>query len=150
MEQTVFPSREERISERIVEQSIDFSVSGGDIPTRGGLKVFAQDRVRQRHLLLFLQLVQMMTRMSLMKGFFALFPKIKVRSWLRTRVEGARQCQPIHAGCSAGGRAIAGLHRVSAAQGKLRWQDPLLEQTHKQDSLAGTSWCRGRVDRRKE
>ena len=36
LEQTVFPFREERISERIVEQIVDFPVSGGDIPTRGG------------------------------------------------------------------------------------------------------------------
>ena len=64
--------------------------------------------------------------------------------------KGARQCQPIQAGCSAGGRALAGLHRVGAAQGTLRWQDLLLEQTYKQYSLVGTSWCRGRVDRRKE
>ena len=91
-------------------------------------------------------------RMSLVKGFFALLPVLKERCEVGFALEseGARQCQPIHAGCSAGGRALAGFHRVGAAQGTPRWQDLLLEQTYKQYSLAGTSWCRGRVDRRKE
>ena len=40
-------------------------------------KVFALCRVRQRHLLLSLQLDLMMTRMSLVKCFFALFPTLK-------------------------------------------------------------------------
>ena len=44
--------------------------------------------------------------------------------------EGACQREPIHAGCSAGGRALAGLRRVGAAQGTPRWQDLLLEQTY--------------------
>ena len=37
---------------------------------------------------------------------------------------------PSHAGCSAGGRALARFPRVGAAQGRQRWQDLLLEQTH--------------------
>ena len=46
--------------------------------------VLSQDKV---HLILTLQLVLKNVLMSLVKGFFALFPKlIKVRSWLRTRV----------------------------------------------------------------
>ena len=40
-------------------------------------KVLAQERIRQRHLLFSLQLFRMMTRMSLVKGFFALFPVLK-------------------------------------------------------------------------
>ena len=85
------------------------------------------------------------------KGFFALFTQIKkCEVGFALESEGARQWQPIHAGCSAGGRAFAGLHRVGAAQGTPRWQDLLLEQTYSQYSLAGSSWCGGRVVRRKE
>ena len=47
------------------------------------------------HLLLTLQLVMKNAQMSLAKGFFALFPKIKkVRSWARTR---GRNCSPSRA-----------------------------------------------------
>ena len=46
-------------------------------------------------------------------GFFALFPKVKkCEAGFALESEGARQWQPIHAGCSAGGRARAGLRRV--------------------------------------
>ena len=37
---------------------------------------------------------------------------------------------------------------MGAALGTLCWQDLLLEQTYFQYSLAGSSWCRGRVVRR--
>ena len=88
-----------------------------DIPV---LKVLVLDRVRQRLSLFTLQLVRMMTRMSLVKVFFALFPKIKkVRSWLRTR---GRNCSPSRAhprrllswrspssGCGSGNATLARL-----------------------------------------
>ena len=58
-------------------------------------KVLALDRVRQRLRLFSLQLVRMMTRMSLVKGFFQLFPVLKkAQSWLRTR---GRHCSPSRA-----------------------------------------------------
>ena len=44
------------------------------------VKISAQDRVRQRLRLFTLHLVRMMTPMGLAKGFFALFPRGKVRS----------------------------------------------------------------------
>ena len=55
-------------------------------------KVLAQDRIRQRHLLLSLQLVRMMTRMSLVKGFFR----------VRKKCEGdpALECVPRHVSSS--------------------------------------------------
>ena len=128
---TATSSSLERISERTVEQIVDMSPGGGlgqGLASSAG----AADEDFTR--------------------FFAFFPnflkKCEVGSALES--EGARQCQPIHAGCSAGGRALAGLHRVGAAQGRQRWQDLLLEQTHSSDCLEGSSWCRGRVDRRKE
>ena len=67
-------------------------------------KTFAQERIRQRHLLFSLQLVRMMTRVSLVKGFFALFPKIKkCEVGFALESEGARQCQLIHAERSSNG-----------------------------------------------
>ena len=77
--------------------------------------VLSQDKV---HLLLTLQLVLKNALMSLVKGFFALFPKIKkVRRWLRTR---GRHCSPSRAhprrllswrspssGCSSGMATLA-------------------------------------------
>ena len=84
------------------------------------------------------------------QGFFRAFPRRKKCAvGFALESEGARQCQPIRAGCSAGGRALAGLHRVGAAQGTL-WQDLLLDLTYLLFSLAGTGWCRRRVDWRKE
>ena len=82
--------------------------------------VLSQDKV---HLLLTLQLVLKSALMSLVKGFFARFPKFKkerCEAGFALESESARQCQPIHAGCSAGGRALAGLHRVGAVQGRQR------------------------------
>ena len=76
--------------------------------------VLSQDKV---HLLLTLQLVLKNALVSLVKGFLALFPKYKkCEVGFALESEGARQRQPIHAGCSAGGRALAGLHRVGAVQ----------------------------------
>ena len=65
-----------------------FSEQIVDIPAPGGgLQGF---RIRRRHLLLSLQLVYMRTRMSIVKGFFALFPRPeKVRRSHGTRV---REC----------------------------------------------------------
>ena len=89
-------------------------------------KVLALDRVRQRLRLFTLQLVRMMTRMSLVKGFFALFPALKkCEVGFALGVGTASRVEPIHASCSAGG-----LRRVGAAQGTPRWQDLLLEQTY--------------------
>ena len=103
--------------------------------------VLSQDKV---HLLLTLQLVLKNALMSLVKRFFELVPNLtKVRSWLRTRV---REC-PIHAGCSAGGRAYAGFHRVGAAQGRRRWRDLLLEQTYQTDRVAAAGRYLGRLGR---
>ena len=94
--------------------------------------VLSQDKV---HLLLTLQLVLKNALMSLVKGFFALFPKIKKKCevGLALGVGTAPRVEPIHAGCSAGG-----LRRVGAAQGSRRWQVLLLEQTHSSDCLEGT------------
>ena len=99
--------------------------------------VLSQDKV---HLLLTLQLVLKNALMSLVKGFFALFTKIKKKceGGFALGVGTAPRVEPIHAGCSAGG-----LRRVGAAQGWRRWQVLLLEQTHSSDCLEGTSWCRG-------
>ena len=67
--------------------------------------------------------------MCLVQGFFALFSVLKKKCEVGFALEseGARQWQPIHAGCSAGGRALAGLHRVGAAQGTPRWPVFVLE-----------------------
>ena len=56
-----------------------------------------------------LQLVMKNAQMSLAKGFFRTFPqnKKKCEVGFALESEGARQWQPIHAGCSAGGRALA-------------------------------------------
>ena len=99
--------------------------------------VLSQDKV---HLLLTLQLVLKNALMSLVKGFFALFPKNKKKceGGFALGVGTAPRVEPIHAGCSAGG-----LRRVGAAQGWRRWQVLLLEQAHSSDCLEGTSWCRG-------
>ena len=52
-------------------------------------------------------------------GFFLHFSqKKKCEVGFALESEGARQCQPTHAGCSAGGRALAGLHRVGASLGR--------------------------------
>ena len=61
---------QERISERIVEQFVDFTVSGGGLQD-----FFAQDRVHP--LLRTFQQVSLKLWMSLVKVFFALFPKFK-------------------------------------------------------------------------
>ena len=54
-------------------------------------EIFSQDRVHP--LLLTIQLVLLKLWMSLGKGVFALFPKLKkVRNWVRTRV---RECIPV-------------------------------------------------------
>ena len=111
--------------------------------------VLSQDSV---HVLLTLQLVLKNAQMSLAKGFFALFTKSKKKCEVGFAL-GVGGCsaesQPIHAGCSAGGRALAVLRRVAAALGTPRWQDFLLEQTYQQYSPAGSSLCRGRVVCRK-
>ena len=84
------------------------------------------------HLLLTLQLVMKHAQMSLAKGFFALFPKIKkVRSWARTRVGTAPRSSP--------STPTAQLRRVGAAQGTPRWQALLLEQTHSSVYLEATA-----------
>ena len=58
-------------------------------------KVLALDRVCQRLRLFTLQLVRMRTRISLVKGFFALFNVLKkVRTWPRTR---GPNCSPSRA-----------------------------------------------------
>ena len=57
------------------------------------------------HLLLTLQLVMKNAQMSLAKGFFALFPHLKkCEVGLALGVGTAPRVEPIHAGCSAGGR----------------------------------------------
>ena len=127
---TATSSSLERISERTVEQIVDISPGGG-LGQGSASSAGAADEM-----LLF---------------FFALFPKLKKCAvGFALESEGARQCQPIHAGCSAGGRALAGFPRVSAAQGTQSWQDLLLEQTHSSDCLEGKTLCRGRVDRRED
>ena len=93
----------------------------------GVFKVLVLDRVCQRLRLFTLLLVWMMTRRSLVKGFFALFPSKK-------------KCEVgfalgIQAGCSAGG-----LRRVGAAQGRQLWQALLLEQTYFQYCLEAVAW----------
>ena len=73
-------------------------------------KIFSQDRVHLQ--LLHLQLVFMVLQMSLEKGGFALFPKLKrVRSWAGT----APRVEPIHAGRSCG-RVVG-----SGASGRVTW-----------------------------
>ena len=64
----------------------------------------AQDRVCQRLLRTF-QLVFMMTRMNLVKGFFRTFPrpKKKCEVCFALGVGTTPRVEPIHAGCSAGG-----------------------------------------------
>ena len=62
-------SSKKRISERTVEQIVRFPVKA--------FKIFVQDRFRQRPRLFNLLLVQTMTLMSLVMGFFALFPTEK-------------------------------------------------------------------------
>ena len=123
--------------QRTLEQHVDIPVLGG-IGTGGGpsrfspktefnsdaffqetlfqvevVLVLSQDKV---HLLLTLQLVLKSTLMSLN------FSK-QCEAGIALESESARQCQPIHASCSAGGRALVGLHRVGAALGRRRWQD---------------------------
>ena len=136
---TALPSKK-RISERIVEQIVDPVSSGGlhgSLSGHGSSSSHSPAGVEER-------------ADEPAKGVFALFPKIKkCEVGFALESEGARQWQPIHSGCSAGGRALAGLRRVGAAQGTPRWQDSLLEQTYQQYSMAGFSWCRGRVVRRK-
>ena len=63
-------------------------------------KIFAQDRVHP--LLRTFQLVFLKVWMSLVQVFFRTFPQNKkVRRRILPESEGARQCQPIHAGSSA-------------------------------------------------
>ena len=74
--QGFFPDRVQQ--RRLSRRSLTFPVEV--------FKVLILDRVRQCLRPFTLQLVRTMTRMSLVKGFFALFPKIKkVRRSLRTR-----------------------------------------------------------------
>ena len=137
---TVTPSSKKRFSERIVEQIVDILVSSGgllgSLPGQGSSSSHSPAGVEER-------------ADEPGEGFFALFslPK-KCEAGFALESESARQCQPIHAGCSAGGRALAGLRRVGAAQGRQSWQDLLLEQTHSSDCLEGSSWCQGRLGRR--
>ena len=127
---TATPSSKKRISGRIVEQIVDPVSSGrfqGSLPGQGSSSSHSPAGVEER-------------ADELVKGLFALLP-CEVGFALES--EGA--CQPIHAGCSAGGRAFAGLHRVGAAQGRQLWQDLLLEQTYIQYCLEATAWRRGWV-----
>ena len=128
---------QERSSERIVEQIVDSRVLGGGFQDfRPVLSSSASSSSSREHA---------------GEGVFRTFPqsKQKCEAGFALESEGACQWQPIHAGCSAGGRALAGLRRVGRDQGTPCWQDLLLEQTYSQYSLAGSSWCRGRVVRRK-
>ena len=133
-------SSKESISERIVEQIVDPVSSGrlhGSLPGQGSSSSHSPAGVEER-------------ADEPGEGFFfALFPELKkCEAGFALESESARQCQPIHAGCSAGGRALAGFRRVGAAQGRQSWQDVLLEQTHSSDCLEGSSWCQGRLGRR--
>ena len=96
-------------------------------------KIFAQGRVHP--LLCTFQLVFLKVWMSLVKGVFALFPKLKkcgVR--ILPESEGARQCQPIHASSSARCSSFAVGHD-HVRSGAL-----LLEQRHERDTLADGGW----------
>ena len=110
-----------RISEQTVEQHVDIPVPGGGGPS-SGLLVFPLDRVQQRRLprnaflsglwsisLTLFQVEVFLVLMSLVKGFFALFPKIKkCEVGLALGVGTAPRVEPIHAGCSAGGLCRVG------------------------------------------
>ena len=90
-------------------------------------------------------------QMRILLGGFRTFPRgKKCAVGSAPESEGARQWQPIHAGCSAGGRALAGFLRVGAVQGRQLRQALLLEQTYCQYCLEATAWRQGRVGRRKE
>ena len=57
MEQTFFPSRDERISERTVEQVVDIPVHGRGVSSRGGPQGsswLSRDRVQQRLVVVFM------------------------------------------------------------------------------------------------
>ena len=65
--------------------------------------------------------------MRILLGFSHCSPSFKkCEAGFALESEGARQWHPIHAGCSAGGRALAGLPRVGAAQGRQLWSPLLL------------------------
>ena len=107
---TATPFSKKRISERIVEQIVDPVSSGrlhGSLSEHGSSSSHSPAGVEER-------------ADEPGEGFFfALFPNIikKCEAGFALESESARQCQPIHAGCSAGGRALAGFPRVGAAQG---------------------------------
>ena len=88
---------QERISERIMEQIVDFPF------LVAAVKIFAQDRVHP--VLRIFQLVFMMSWMSLVKVFFALFfPKIKkCEGHPALECESAPRHQLIHADLSSNG-----------------------------------------------
>ena len=96
-------------------------------------KVLALDRVCQRLRLCTLQLVLNNALIILVKGFFALFPVQKKRCELgfALGVGTAPRVEPIHASLNAT------LARLTSGTDALKY------------SLAGSSWCRGRVVRRK-
>ena len=106
----------DRIQQRLVEQnSLTFQFR-----VVGVFKVYAQDRFLLLH-----PLTHLVLQMSLLKGFFALFPRIKkVRNWVRTRVRGcwpepahprrllswrSRPCRTPTSGCSSHSVAAASL-----------------------------------------
>ena len=82
----------------------------------------------------------MMTRISLVKGFFALFPKMKKSAKLASH--SGSELLPESSPSTPAAQLEVSVE-WGAAQGTPRWQDLLLEQTYKQYSLAGSSWCRG-------
>ena len=100
---TATPS-EERISERIEEQLVDTS-PGLDLGQGCSSSAGPADED--------------------FTVFFRTFPPIKKKCEVGFALESesARQWQPIHAGCSAGRRVLAGLPRVGALQGRQLWQD---------------------------
>ena len=101
---TATPSSEERISERIEEQLVDTSPGLG-LGQGSSSSAGPADE-------------------DFTGVFFAVFPKLKkCEVGFALESESARQWQPIHAGCSAGRRVLAGLPRVGAVQGRQLWQD---------------------------
>ena len=90
---TVLHGSLKRISERIVEQIVDFPAGGGLQDFLPGQSSSASSSSPAG--------VHMVLQIGLVKGFFALFTP-KMRSWIRTRGRNCSRVEPIHLGSSCG------------------------------------------------